>query len=392
MPTTTTACPACGASDLVWSVTLESIPAHVGVLWPTSREARDCPKGDLRLAFCRRCGYVFNAAFDPRIVDYELSYDNALHHSGVFRDYERTLAERLLERYDLYGKDLVEIGCGPAHFLGLLCKLGDNRGTGFDPSHDPDHADELAAGRVTVHREYFGEQHAHVPADLLCCRHVLEHIAEPAAFLAMLRRALGERDTVLYFEVPNALLALRELSVWDLLYEHCGYYTTESLGRLFRASGFDVLHLAEAYGGQFVGIEARPARATPDATADQRALDRLEGDVVAFEQHLHERLRHWEQRLDELARSGQRVAVWGAGGKTVGFMNLLPTAGHVDAVVDINPRKQGTYLAGTGHPIVAPEELPAREPGLVVVMNPIYSEEIAADVRRLGLDARVEAV
>jgi hypothetical protein len=43
------------------------------------------------------------------------------------------------------------------------------------------------------------------------------------------------------------------------------------------------------------------------------------------------------------------------------------------------------YLAGTGHEIVAPEQLIARRPDLVVVMNPLYEPEITEQVRSLGL-------
>ena len=42
----------------------------------------------------------------------------------------------LIRRYDLRGKEVIEIGCGKGEFLSLLCEVGDNRGVGFDPADD----------------------------------------------------------------------------------------------------------------------------------------------------------------------------------------------------------------------------------------------------------------
>jgi len=258
------ACPALAGEDAEAFLEVPAVPVHVGVLWPSADAARDCPRGAIRLALGRHSGIIANTAFDPALVDYSLRYDNALHFSPTFRAFEERLARRLVERYDLRGRDVVEIGTGGGRFLGLLCELGDNRGTGFDPSHDPARADARVGDRVRVVRDYYSERHADHPADLVVCRHVLEHIPDPRGFLHGLRRTLDARPHArVYFEVPNTYLVLRELSIWDVIYEHCGYFVPESLGALFRACGFEVLDLHACYDGQFVGIEARPGRSTP---------------------------------------------------------------------------------------------------------------------------------
>ena len=48
-------------------------------------------------------------------------------------------------------------------------------------------------------------------------------------------------------------------------------------------------------------------------------------------------------------------------------------------------------MAGTGPRVVAPEFLARYRPDLVVAMNPIYLDEIQADLDRMGLDARLVA-
>jgi SAM-dependent methyltransferase len=382
-------CPSCGSEPYEVFAELPDMPVHVGVLWESPDAARASRRGDVALAFCRSCGFVGNRAFDPTRVTYGLRYDNALHFSPTFRDYERTTAERLVERYGVRGRRVAEIGCGSGHFLSLICELGANRGIGFDPSYEPG-AEKLGKG-VRILREHYSENHAEHEADLLCCRHVLEHIPEPREFLDMVRRSFeGDRDAVVYFEVPNAFLVLRDLSIWDVIYEHCNYFAAPTLESLFRSSGFEVVDLQEPYGGQFLSVEARlaPKRdtaRTPRVDVDRDALGELAGLVTRFADCVQQKREEWSDRLESFARAGSKSVIWGGGAKTVSFLNLVGVAGTIDWVVDINPGKQGSFIAGTGQPIVAPDRLMEIAPDVVVVMNPVYRREIEAQLGRMGL-------
>jgi hypothetical protein len=75
----------------------------------------------------------------------------------------------------------------------------------------------------------------------------------------MIRRSLDCRpDTVVLFELPDVLRALRECAFWDVYDEHCSYFTPGSLARLFRASGFEVLVVELDYDDQYILVEAVP--------------------------------------------------------------------------------------------------------------------------------------
>ena len=62
---------------------------------------------------------------------------------------------------------------------------------------------------------------------------------------------------------------------------------------------------------------------------------------------------------------------------------------HVAAVVDLNPRKHGRHVPIGGQEVVAPAALAQLRPRAVVVLNPVYREEIAAMLADLGVDADV---
>jgi len=93
----------------------------------------------------------------------------------------------------------------------------------------------------------------------------------------------------------------------------------------------------------------------------------------------------------QAARRG-KVAVWGAGAKGVTFVNLFdPDGGLLDSVIDLNPRKQGHYVPGTGHPIVDHKEAGARGVRTAILMNPNYRAENIGLLAQAGLDMELVA-
>lgn len=383
---TVRACPVCDGPRAEVFFALAGQPVLIGVLWPDAASARACPKGDIALAFCPDCGFVWNTAFDPDRMAYDQRYDNSLHFSPTFQDYSRRLVDRLVATYDLRGRHIIDIGCGKGDFLAMLCEAGDNTGQGFDPSYEGERVKSPAADRITWSNSYYTEREARISADLLASRFVFEHIPAPRDFLSMIRRSITEpMHTVVFFEVPHVGLILRQMSVWDVIYEHCSYFGVESLTRVFARCGFDVLRVEETYDGQFLTIEARAAAGAGNPGPATGDPGRLATDVAAFRDAAAARQAAWRERLADWRACGTNVAAWGAGAKAVGFFNMLGVTDEIPRVVDINPHKRGRHLAGTGQKIVSPADLLADPPEMIVLMNPVYREEIAATLGSLGL-------
>ena len=123
---------------------------------------------------------------------------------GTFNSFHKALAERMIERYDLHEKDIIEIGCGKGEFLVMLCELGNNRGTGFDPGFVDDRIDSSAADRIEFVTDFYSEKYASYQGDFLCCKMTLEHIHPTADFIKTVRRSIGDRlDTVIFFQIPD---------------------------------------------------------------------------------------------------------------------------------------------------------------------------------------------
>lgn len=395
MTTPTATCPVCQGANVEIFVTIPAVPVHCNLLWDERAAALNAPLGDIELGYCCTCGHIHNVAFDPALMAYTQAYENSLHFSPRFQQYAEALARGLIDRHDLHGKDIVEIGAGQGDFLRLLCDLGGNRGWGFDPAYVPTAADAQDE-RLTFVQDFYSEKYTAYAADLVACRHVLEHIEAPLPFMGVVRRAIGDRpDTAVFFEMPNVAYTLRALAIWDIIYEHCGYYSPHSLTCLFKRAGFRVLNTRETYAGQFLTIEALPAPAPahmPHAggCAAPGELEAMAQQVATFADEFRSKVDAWQTKLAAWTAAGKKVVAWGAGSKGNTFLNVLKTAGQIEYIVDINPRKEGKYVVGTGQQIVPPAFLGDYRPDVVILMNPIYREEIERTVAELGVTAEFE--
>jgi len=222
----------------------------------------------------------------------------------------------------------------------------------------------------------------------------LEHIQQTADFVSTVRRSIGDQsDTIVFFQVPNVRRILRDLAFWDIYYEHCSYLSLGSLALLFRKCGFDVIDLWKDYDDQYLMIEARPGnRRNSPGLAQEDDLEDLTLDVAYFAENCRCKLEAWQRDLQEIRQSGRRTVIWGAGSKGVAFLTTLKIQDEIEYAVDINPYKHGTYMAGTGQQIVAPEFLREYRPDVVIVMNPIYCNEIRLDLNRLRVAAELMPV
>jgi len=324
----------------------EQLPIFQNRMYDSAQEARDCPRGDVRLVQNLDSGLIYNAAFRPELMVYDAHYQNEQALSPQFRrhlDAVAGIVERTMGR-----SRLVEVGCGKGYFLEVLAAQGVDI-AGFDPTYE--------GANPRVQRHYFAPG-VGITAQGLILRHVLEHVQAPVQFLQNLRAANAGAGLI-YIEVPCFDWICAHRAWFDVFYEHVNYFRLADFERMFGR----IVESGRLFGGQYLYVVADLASLRMPAS-DGRDAAAFPADFL--------------RSLDDSATQ-EKAAIWGGASKGVIFALLRERLGRpIERVIDINPAKQGKYLPATGLKVSSPQEgLAALPPGATLyVMNSNYLEEI----------------
>ena len=179
----TDTCPVCQSNMLIAVAHRRTVPVHQNLVLDDRAAARDSTRGDLDFVPCADCGFGFNRAFDLGKLAYGAQYDNNQTCSAAFRDHLGALTQTLIHEKGVRDGIIVEVGCGNGAFLRQLVLADDrNRGHGFDPAYVGPEAD--LDGRLEFHRRFYDAVCADIRADVVVCRHVIEHVPDPLSVRA----------------------------------------------------------------------------------------------------------------------------------------------------------------------------------------------------------------
>lgn len=363
-----------------------SIPVTCASVFDDREQALAVPRGDLHLVACERCGLAFNTAFDDRLGQIGARYESSQAASSHFNQFASELARRWADAHQLAGRTVLEVGSGNGDFLKHLLDAGAQRVIGIDPIAKNPNDDE----RLITIQDVFNARYQAFDADALVCRHTLEHIRDVTGFLSNVHGWARDTSRVVLFEVPDGERVFKERAFWDVYYEHCNYFTETTLRFAFERSGFKVLRLERVYGGQYLLLEAV-------ASFERSHTHPIDDDALSlyddFGEDVRRSIARCDDRLRQLTADGTSLALWQAASKTVGFLGAIQSHDRIAAAVDVSADRQGKFLPGTGMRIHAPNELTKLAPHHIVLMNPVYLEEVRAHIQSLGLSStRVHSV
>lgn len=377
-------CPACGSADAVEFHAVDRVATRETGSFHDPEAARAGPYGRLRMIACRACGFAWNDAFDPALVRFDETTEIAQTASPAFNRFVQALAQELDRRCGgLAGRHLVELGCAQGDFLRAVCPALGARGTGFDPvvrTPGP------VAPDVTLRKTLYGPDTAPDDVDLLVHLNTLEHEPAPLAHLRMLRATLAARPGArLFIMLPDFSSILRDHAFWTVHYEHCAYWTPGALARALRRAGFRVTDLWRTFADQLLCALATAGPADDEPLALEEPAATTLAAIDGFAAAAARARDAWRRAFADWRRAGRGVTLWGAAPRTIAFLQAVAEPAAVDRIVDVNPAKRGLFLPGTGHPIVHPDDLRDAPPAVVVVMSPVYVDEIRDMLALRGL-------
>ncbi|TDO02659.1 class I SAM-dependent methyltransferase [Sunxiuqinia elliptica] len=369
-------CPSCSSSSLKDFFTIKNAPVQSLVTIKSYEEAMAIPRNDITLTFCNECGFIFNSTFDTSVDYYTKGYEDQQGFSPTFKVFITEVTNRFIDKYEVREKDVIEIGCGKGDFINLICELGNNRGVGIDPAYEEGRS--TPQPNVRFIKEFYSSNHGDLEADVITCRHTMEHIHTTGDFVKTIRESVKGRDDVtVLIEVPSIVRILNIQAFWDIFNEHCSYFSPGSLARLFRMNQFEVLDAYLEYDSQYLFLEAKPVEQTSAKVHPlEETVDELRKSVDEFVVKINEQLSSWREQLTAMKETGKKVVVWGGGSKSVGFLTQFDDLKAIQHVVDINPHMQGNYIPGIGIQYIGPDQLKAVNPDTVIIMNGVYKEEI----------------
>jgi SAM-dependent methyltransferase len=336
---------------------VEGLPVFQNRMFANAQTAIDCARGNVVLVQDGNTGLIYNRDFDPDLLDYGADYQNEQGISVAFKEHLRNVSS-IIGRH-LEGRSLIEVGCGKGAFLEQLQRDGYEI-TGLDPAYE--------GSNRAIRKEYFSSSTG-IKADGIILRHVLEHVADPVSFLALLRDANGGQGKI-YVEVPCLDWIMSHRAWFDIFYEHVNYFRLSDFQRMFGK----VFEAGRTFGGQYLSI-----------VADLSSLRKPSADSTppfAFPPNFGDSIGEYAAFLGRKSQSdnvGQSVAVWGGASKGVIFTLQMQRSGiPIEIVVDVNIAKQGKFLPATGARVHSPQEAMEKlaHGADVFVMNSNYLAEI----------------
>lgn len=322
------------------------LPLLQNKVYLTPELASNCPRGDVVLAQNLQSGLISNIKFKENQLIYDKDYDNNQSLSIEFKKH-LLFAQSIILRYFNKRSNIIEIGCGNGIFIDMLSKEGFHV-LGFDPAYQ--------GKNNNIQKKYYDFE-SNDKFDNVIMRHVLEHVAKPFEFLNNLAKNVSTGGLI-YIEVPCFEYIYNNNNWFDVFYEHVNYFQMSDFYGIFE----NVLEAGHCFGGQYIYVVADISTMRMQRYKDVRKIS-IKKD---FGFHLD-----GQMKIDDI--------VWGGSSKGVIYSLLRARAGlPVRAVIDINEKKQGYYLPGTGLMVHSPSSiLPnLKSDTRILIMNPNYANEI----------------
>ena len=352
-------------------VRLPNMPGSVQNLYGNRKSAQRA-SATLDVRQCIKCGHV-QLTNDP--VPYYRDVIRAGRFSESLTKRQRDVFVRFIDRFELQGKHVLEVGSGRGEYLTILNALPVSA---YGLENNAEFCVEGAKEGLRLFNGFVTDPSLAVDPprfDAVVSINFLEHVPDPTAFL----RAMGglmEKDAAGLVSVPDAAQELADNSLLSYMSDHLSYFTPSSLAKAIELGGFALEELSR--NDALNVLTATFRKPTPvDLTAHSATFAAINDALAAF--------------VDAARNDGLEIAMWGASHLAFSVLSMSSQYERIAHIVDSAPFKQGRFAPVSGLKIFPPAHLNDAPVGAVLVFCPEYSDEIVrsiatgyASVRRIG--------
>ncbi|KWR79434.1 class I SAM-dependent methyltransferase [Cupriavidus sp. IDO] len=343
----------------------------------------------LRLHVCSHCWLVQTEDYARADELFSRDYAYFSSTSQTWLAHAAAYASQIARRLDLGPKSFViEVASNDGYLLknfvatGIPC-------LGIEPTASTAQAAE-AIGVPTL-REFFGQALGERlasegrQADLIAGNNVFAHVPDINDFTRGLKAALKPGGTIT-LEFPHLMQLIAQTQFDTVYHEHFSYLSLDTVQRIFASAGLRVLDVdtltthggsLRVYGGHADDARAPSAAVKTLLQAEETFGLRRVSTYLDFQARADAVKDALVTFLIGQKRAGRRVAAYGAAAKGNTLLNyagvrpdLLPF------VCDAAPSKQGRYLPGSRIPVVAPTQLRASRPDIVLILPWNIADEV----------------
>jgi 2-polyprenyl-3-methyl-5-hydroxy-6-metoxy-1,4-benzoquinol methylase len=337
---------------------------------------------ELQIVQCAACGHVYNRAFDASLPGRMYGSEN-LSNVPVTQGMRVRLEQTVdwIGRERLENRTVVEVGGGSGGMARSVAR--DARDVFvFEPSRGITQA-AFRERNIILVPEMFSAISAPCTADVVICRHVLEHTIDPLGMLEEMRKVLSP-DGCVYLEVPNFEFIDRHSALFDFHSAHVQYFTPGRLAALAATAGLYPSREWASDDGRDFGLllaqteAVRPVDNRPAASERLAArLSRRHQEYVAF-----------------LGARQDRLLLYGATWTAVAFLNAFADPPPFERVLDDNSGYAGLalYHPQMQVPVRLAEEAWLDVHGDLFICPYQHAEGITAKVRALGFEGRIHRI
>ncbi|MCP5269307.1 MAG: methyltransferase domain-containing protein [Zoogloeaceae bacterium] len=330
--------------------------------YPQPSEFTDDKGIVLQVVECPDCGLT-QLLNEP--VDYYKQVITAASLSPVVCEQRLTLFRQLRASFSRQPA-AIEIGCASGENLPLLREAGFvASGIEYALSPDPGIVPEGVTNRYIL--DLAPETHGKY--DLLISFNYLEHQPDTRSFLKKCHALLSDNGQML-LTVPNLDFLLASQSAHEFVADHLVYFTADSLTAALNLTGFslnDIRIINNQYDIQVI------------------ATKRKRGAIASSKSALETLVTRFNEKLRALTSQGKKVAVWGAGHRTLALLSLSEYQ-LLECIIDSAKFKHYQFAPISHLRILPPETLLDSQCGIdvILVMVPgIYPKEVIKKIQSL---------
>ena len=325
--------------------------------FPDLKSLKNDNGSDLNLFQCSSCGLV---QLSEKPVSYYKEVIRASSFSDEMKKFRGEQFVSWVDKYNLKGKSILEVGCGRGEYLSILKQTEVSLAHGIEYSKES--VSSCINSEISVTKGFFGDENFVLPKqkyDGFICLNFMEHWPNPNKVLAHLKKNLSE-DAIGIVEVPNFDMILKQGLYSEFISDHLLYFTKDTLIFMLNYNGFEVIECSVIWHDYILSAVVRKRKRIDLSLLKSRKLN-VETELNSF--------------IDKFEK--KEVAIWGAGHQSLAVMSLAKLENKIRYVVDSAPFKQGKYTPATHFPIVAPIELVNNPVKAVIIIAASYSNEVA---------------